>query len=118
MQDGMNITAIRDAIEKVFATFNEWGPDWREAQTRYAIIDPILSALGWDTSDPKECRPEWQFKGSKQRVDYALFSGNTPANSPAEMRFPSSSSSASCSGPSSGKKTAISSKPTWTRNHG
>ena len=82
MQDGMNITAIRDAIEKVCATLDEWGPtggqDWHEAQTRYAIIDPILRALGWDTSDPKVCRPEWQYKGSRRRVDYALFSDTTP----------------------------------------
>ena len=82
MQDGMNITAIRDAIEKVCATFNEWSAvgasDWHETQTRYAIIDPILRALGWDTSDPKACRPEWQYEGSRLRVDYALFSGNTP----------------------------------------
>ena len=84
MQDGMNITAIRDAIEKVFATFDEWHAidraDWHEVQTRYAIIDPILRAQGWDTSDPKECRPEWQYRGSRRRVDYALFSGNTPGD--------------------------------------
>ena len=33
--------------------------DWMEVHTRYAVIDPVITALGWDTSDPKECHPEY-----------------------------------------------------------
>ena len=77
----MNVTTIRDAIEGVIATIGEWNQGWSEAQTRYAIIDPILRVLDWDTADPKVCHPEWQYKGSKRRsrprVDYALFPRST-----------------------------------------
>lgn len=43
-----------------------------ETCTRYAIIDPIIRALGWDTSDPAECEVEYP-RGNQGRVDYALF---------------------------------------------
>ena len=43
-----------------------------ETSTRYAIIDPILWALGWETWNPKECQVEYQ-RGHQGRVDYALF---------------------------------------------
>ena len=58
----------------------EWVPPvdyWREDQTRYAIIDPIIRALGWDTSDPKECFPEYSRYHRDfgcGRADYALLS--------------------------------------------
>ena len=77
----MHVTTIQEAIEGVIATIEEWEGverlEWREDQTRYAIIDPILRALGWDTADRKVCYPEWQSKGSKRRVDYALFPSST-----------------------------------------
>ena len=76
-----NVTTVREAIEGVIATIEEWDAagvqKWLEAQTRYAIIDPILRALGWDTADLKACHPEWQHEGSRQRVDYALFPRST-----------------------------------------
>ena len=81
----MHVTTIQEAIEGVIATIEEWGGverlEWREDQTRYAIIDPILRALGWDTADRKVCYPEWQSKGSKRRVDYALFPSSTTYDS-------------------------------------
>lgn len=43
-----------------------------ETSTRYAIIDPILWALGWETWDPDQCEVEYQ-RGQQGRVDYALF---------------------------------------------
>ena len=43
-----------------------------ETCTRYAIIDPILWALGWETWKPIECEVEYQ-RGQQGRVDYALF---------------------------------------------
>ena len=76
-----HVKAVRDAIESVMATIQDWENagqmKWREDQTRYAVIDPILRALGWNTADPKVCYPEWQSKDSKRRVDYALFPQST-----------------------------------------
>ena len=41
-----------------------------EALTRYALVDPVLCALGWDVSDPEKVRPE--FPTEQGRPDYAL----------------------------------------------
>lgn len=46
-----------------------------EALTRYALIDPLLRELGWDTADPDLVTPEYTVSG--KRADYALLeSGN------------------------------------------
>lgn len=64
---------LEAAAEKAYDTYQEWvgQPSLGETQTRYALIDPILRALGWDTADPKVCYPEWRI--NNRRVDYALF---------------------------------------------
>lgn len=41
-----------------------------EAQTRLALIDPLLRALDWDVSDPSMVTPEYPVEN--RRVDYAL----------------------------------------------
>ncbi len=41
-----------------------------EALTRYALIDPLLRGLGWDTGDPSQVLPE--FKSGRGSADYAL----------------------------------------------
>ena len=43
---------------------------WKEAQTRASLIDPILTALGWDVADPALVRHEFSSHGG--RADYAL----------------------------------------------
>ncbi len=49
-----------------------------ETLTRYALIDPLLRELGWDTADPSLVIPE--YKSGKGRADYALLgSGGKPA---------------------------------------
>ncbi len=81
----MPIKAVATAIRRcrpILATWAETGLDaWTEWHTRYAIIDPIIRALGWDTSNPEECCVEWPrpWDGSG-RVDYALF-GNADMDS-------------------------------------
>ena len=75
-------TTVKSAVEKALSVYNEWlsggDPKLREPQTRYALIDPILRALGWDTADPMECYPEWTFrKHQSKRVDYVLFARST-----------------------------------------
>ena len=47
-----------------------------ERLTRYALIDPLLRGLGWDTGNPDEVRPE--YSAGRGRVDYALMSSGEP----------------------------------------
>ena len=47
-----------------------------EALTRYALIDPLLRGLGWDTADPELVTPE--FNSGSGRADYALLSNGKP----------------------------------------
>lgn len=42
-----------------------------EIRTRTSLIDPLLSALGWDTADPGLVTPEYDVGGG--RADYALW---------------------------------------------
>ena len=46
-----------------------------ETRTRMALIDPLLTALGWDASDPRLVTPEYASNG---RADYALLSPDGP----------------------------------------
>ena len=48
-----------------------------ETLTRYALIDPLLRELGWDTSDPSAVVPE--YSSGSGRADYALMSSGKPA---------------------------------------
>ncbi|MCY4172856.1 MAG: hypothetical protein OXF25_02020 [Cyanobacteria bacterium MAG CAR3_bin_5] len=45
-----------------------------ETRTRVALIDPLLTALGWDVSDPGLVTPEYSV--GQGRVDYALNGSN------------------------------------------
>ena len=75
----MSIKSVQATILQIRLVVNEWDdaefPDWREEHTRYAVVDPIIKALGWHTWDPTECHPEyWRCKADHQgRADYALF---------------------------------------------
>ena len=44
-----------------------------EIRTRVALIDPLLTALGWDVSDPGLVTAEYDVNG--KRADYALLDG-------------------------------------------
>ena len=52
---------------------------FNEPTTRYAIIDPILTALGWKLDDPTRCRfEEWRGRKGQEysgRLDYGLYKG-------------------------------------------
>ena len=45
---------------------------WLEEHTRYALVDPILVALGWNIHEPRECHPQWKYPDGEGLVDYAL----------------------------------------------
>ena len=46
-----------------------------ETATRYALIDPLLTALGWDLSDPGQVRTE--YNTGEGRADYVMLSGGS-----------------------------------------
>ncbi|MEZ0345253.1 MAG: winged helix-turn-helix domain-containing protein [Infirmifilum sp.] len=47
-----------------------------EMLTRYALVDPVLRALGWDLENPREVIPEYQT--GEGRSDYALLRDGSP----------------------------------------
>ena len=77
----MTVSTVTRAIRHAQQVIREWEEagsslgdvQWREDQTRYAIIDPMLRSLGWKTEDPKQCHPEYPRTSNGGRVDYALF---------------------------------------------
>ena len=78
----MSITTVEAAIRHARDVITEWGEEgygfdkWLEVHTRYAVIDPIILALGWNTDAPKECHPEyprWRGEEVNGWVDYAMF---------------------------------------------
>ncbi len=49
-----------------------------EQNTKAALIDPLLSALGWDVEDIDEVSREYRRKSQDNPVDYALFMLRSP----------------------------------------
>ena len=76
----MLLEPLVSAIETIKARIATHGTALRENEirTRMALIDPLLQALGWDTSDPSLVLPEFDVSGRK--ADYALLeNGGNPA---------------------------------------
>jgi len=69
---------LLEAVEQVRGRITAFRSDLQksEALTRYALIDPILRALGWETSDPAQVRPE--FPTETGNPDYALLLNGAP----------------------------------------
>ena len=71
----MGIKDVEEVIGGLRAARDEWDKAdlgyWSEVDTRYTFVDPMIRALGWDVSNPKECYPEYSRGNSV--VDYALF---------------------------------------------
>ncbi len=63
---------LLEAIERVKERIQKHEARLRanEMLTRYALIDPILRALGWDTEDPEQVMPEHRTEVG--RPDYVL----------------------------------------------
>ena len=62
------IKKIQQRIRDHSATLRQ-----NEIRTRTALIDPLLTALGWDVSDPALVTPE--YSAGNGRADYALLGG-------------------------------------------
>ena len=73
----MTIRAVSAAIRNRRSILTQWSEigldNWSEWHTRYALIDPIIRALGWDTGSTAECGVEWPRPAGQRKVDYALF---------------------------------------------
>lgn len=74
----MILESLFDLVNELRRRIEENGLQLRsnEMQTRYALIDPLLRELGWDTSDPSLVTPE--FSASGGRADYALLKNGRP----------------------------------------
>ena len=72
----MVLEELHELIETLQRRIAEHGPALQqsEALTRYALIDPLLRGLGWDTGDPSQVIPE--FKSRRGSADYALLGGD------------------------------------------
>ena len=72
----MPLESLLTLVEKLRERIDNHGDalGQNEMQTRYALIDPLLRELGWDTENPDLVIPE--YKGVGGSADYALFSGD------------------------------------------
>ena len=70
----MSAEDVENAIREVLQRADEAGDlvERNVMTLRYAFIDPILLSLGWSTSLPWECQPDFQL-ANRGPVDYALF---------------------------------------------
>lgn len=71
----MNAKKLQDLIETLKTRILNHGSKLAESEalTRYALVDPLLRELGWDTEDPAQVIPEYKPKDSRARkADYVL----------------------------------------------
>ena len=62
------VGTLKERIEKHKEVLSK-----NETATRYALIDPLLTALGWDLQDPEQVQTE--YSTGDGRADYAMFTG-------------------------------------------
>lgn len=72
----MPLESLHLLVETLKERIAAHGPALRasEALTRYALIDPLLRELGWDTADPSLVIPE--YRSGNGRADYALLASD------------------------------------------
>ena len=75
----MPLENLLTLIEKFRERIDAHGDALRqsEALTRYALIDPLLRELGWDTEDPDMVVPEYRVQNN-QISDYVLYHDGDP----------------------------------------
>ena len=75
----MILESLLELVETLKARIDKHGYQFQdsEALTRYALIDPLLRELGWNTEDPKVVRPEY-YVGNNSHADYVLFVKGMP----------------------------------------
>ena len=75
----MTIRAVEDAIRQVRRQVEDFplaNYRYREVETRYALIDPIIEALGWDMRNFDQCAyesdPRWE-TWNERFADYVFW---------------------------------------------
>ena len=68
----MPLEDLLELVETLRTRIGEHGPllSQNETRTRYALIDPLLWGVGWDTEDPAQVVPEYAL--APKSADYAL----------------------------------------------
>ena len=69
----MSVADVERAVRLAIVNARAHAP-WfvgNETAVRYALVDPILWALGWSTWLPSQCRPDFKL-GTRGLADYAL----------------------------------------------
>jgi hypothetical protein len=72
------LTATVAKLRKRIQQIRELNETIGEEDTKAALIDPLLSALGWDIEEIEEVRREYRRKPQDNPVDYALFVLRSP----------------------------------------
>ena len=75
----MLLESLLECVSEIRERIDAHGDALRksETQTCYALIDPLLRVLGWDTKDPDLVVPE--YNSGNGCADYALLNGGRPA---------------------------------------
>lgn len=69
-----DLVSVIETLQQRIATHRQ-SLQQNEVRTRAALIDPLLTALGWDVSDPASVTPEYTV--GEGRADYALNGSET-----------------------------------------
>ena len=75
----MPLDCLLKLVEKLRERIDVHGDALRQNErlTRYALIDPLLRELGWDTTDPGQVVPEYRVPNN-QFADYVLLASGAP----------------------------------------
>jgi hypothetical protein len=70
---------MRAALEHLAQRLNQYrGSRIGEQNTKAALVEPMLRALGWDTEDVEEVHREYRRRRADKPVDYALMLAREP----------------------------------------
>ena len=69
--NGSDLEAALASVRDRIAKFR--GQSIGEENSKHALIEPVLRALGWDVEDLDEVRCEYKLKAADNPVDYAFF---------------------------------------------
>jgi hypothetical protein len=72
------LTPTLEQVRDRIAPYRDRTSSVGEQNTKAALIEPILRALGWDVEDPEEVWREYRRRSVDNPVDYALMVLRTP----------------------------------------
>src|SRR5215217_6182481 len=73
-----SLTSVLPKLGKRIQKIQNRNENIGEQNTKAALIDPLLAALGWDVEDIDEVSREYRRKSQDNPVDYALFMLRSP----------------------------------------